>query len=213
VRTLKPSSDPQLAAGRSLGQARVRGLLLAALMCGMTIVGAHIRIPLLHVPVTLQTFFVILSGMVLGPFYGALSQIAYVLLGLAGAPIFAKGGGLGYVLQPTFGYLLGYPLASGIVGRVVQGGDFEGGIRRNSLPRLFLAGALGMLAIFFPGVVVLYLNLNYLAASPISWSTAVWSGFLIFIPGDIIKIVGAIVLYRALQRLPMLSRWTPQVHA
>jgi biotin transport system substrate-specific component len=199
-------TDPNLSAGGLPSRARVRWLLLAALMCAMTIVGAYIRIPLMNVPVTLQTFFVILSGMVLGPFYGALSQIAYVLLGLAGAPIFAKGGGLGYVLQPTFGYLLGYPLASGIVGRVVHGRNREGEIPRRSTPRLFLAGALGMMGIFVPGVIVLYLNLNLLSASPISWPMALWSGFLIFIPGDIVKITGAIVLYRALQRLPALRQ-------
>jgi len=182
------------------GRDRVRCLLLAALMCGLTVVGAYIRLPLLHVPLTLQTFFVILSGMVLGPFYGPLSQMAYLLLGLAGLPVFSQGGGLGYIFKPTFGYLLGYPLASGIIGMLLHGGSVDCSIKQVSTPRLIFAGALGLLAIFIPGVLALYWNLNFLAASPISWPAAVWSGFLIFIPGDVIKLAGAIAVYRVLQR-------------
>jgi biotin transport system substrate-specific component len=185
---------------RQSSRTRVWHLLLAALMCGMTMVGAHIRIPLLHVPLTLQTFFVILSGMLLGSFYGSLSQIAYVLLGLAGLPVFAQGGGLGYIFKPTFGYLLGYPLASGVIGWLAHRNAVESGAKIASTPRLVFAGAMGILAIFVPGVFVLYLNLNYVAATPITWSTALWSGFLIFLPGDALKLAGAIIVYRVLQR-------------
>ena len=176
-------------------------------------VGAYIRIPLLHVPLTLQTFFVILSGMVLGPFYGPLSQVAYVMLGLAGLPIFSQGGGLGYIFQPTFGYLLGYPLASGIIGKLLHGGDLDCGVPEHSTRRLVVAGALGMLAIFVPGVLVLYLNLHFLAASPIAWPTVLWSGFLIFLPGDALKLTGAIVVYRVLQRFAVSRRLVPQTHS
>jgi len=182
-------------------RARIRCLLLAALMCGMTMVGAQLSIPLPYVKLTLQTFFVMLSGMILGPVYGPLSQAAYVLLGLAGLPVFSEGGGLAYIFKPTFGYLLGYPVASAAIGRYLHGAHRECGVKDVATSRLIIAGVLGLMAIFIPGVFMLYMNLNFLAATPISWQAAVWSGFLIFIPGDVLKLTGAIAVYRMLQRL------------
>jgi biotin transport system substrate-specific component len=180
---------------------RVRCLLLAALMCGMTVAGAQLRIPLPFVPLTLQTFFVILSGMLLGPRYAALSQSAYLLLGLAGLPVFSQGGGLGYVLKPTFGYLLGYPLAAAVVGGMIHGDHSGCALIHVRTARLVGAGVLGIIAIFVPGVLVLYLNLNFIAGTPIAFSTALWSGFLVFLPGDALKLTAATIVYRALQRL------------
>lgn len=180
---------------------RVRCLLLAALMCGMTMIGAQISLPLPYVRLTLQTFFVILSGMILGPFYGALSQVAYVLLGLAGLPVFSEGGGMGYIFKPTFGYLLGYPIASAVIGRFLHGSDAGCVLKEVSTSRLIFGGALGIAAIFIPGVLVLYLNLNFVAGVPMSFSAVLWSGCLIFLPGDALKLAGAITVYRVLQRL------------
>jgi biotin transport system substrate-specific component len=170
------------------------------MMCGLTVVGAQLRIPLPYVPITLQTFFVILSGMVLGPIYGAMSQIAYLLLGIAGLPVFSQGGGVGYIFKPTFGYLLGYPLASAVVGRLIHGAHGNCAPRESRTGRLVLAGALGIMTIFIPGVLVLYLNLNFISGAPIALSAALWSGFVIFLPGDALKLAGVIVVYRALQR-------------
>ena len=73
-----------------------------ALFAGRTAVGAYVRIPLPAVPLTLQTAAVLLSGILLGPRMGALSQAVYVVTGLIGLPVFAQGGGPGYVLKPTF---------------------------------------------------------------------------------------------------------------
>ena len=82
--------------------------------------GAFIKIPFLIVPFTLQTFFVLLSGNLLGARYGALSQALYIMIGLIGLPIFALGGGPGYIVQPTFGYLIAYPLGAFISGILIQ---------------------------------------------------------------------------------------------
>ncbi|MFQ5769363.1 MAG: biotin transporter BioY, partial [bacterium] len=94
--------------------------ILSSLFAALTAAGAFIKIPLPYVPITLQTFFVLLAGLVLGPKFGALSQIIYLAVGLLGVPIFAHGGGPGYILQPTFGYLLGYPIAAFVIGLLTK---------------------------------------------------------------------------------------------
>ena len=85
---------------------KTKMLARAALLAALTAVGAFIKIPLGYSSITLQFFFTAMAGCLLGPYWGAASQGVYVLLGLVGLPIFTLGGGFGYVLQPTFGFLL-----------------------------------------------------------------------------------------------------------
>ena len=85
----------------------------------LTAVGAHAAVPLgfTPVPMTLQTLFVLLAGVLLGPVAGAASQLLYLGLGLAGVPVFSLGGaGLPWLLGPTGGYLLAFPAAAALAG-------------------------------------------------------------------------------------------------
>ena len=169
-------------------------LSLVALFAALTGIGGFVRIPIPYVPLTLQTLMVMFSGLILGGRLGALSQLVYTLVGLMGIPIFAQGGAPGYVLQPTFGYLLGFVCGAYIIGNITE--------RRESLKRsfLFLALVAGTLAVYLPGVTVLYFNLNFIQQKAISLSTAVKIGCLVVLPGDLLKI--ALVLYLG----PMLHR-------
>ena len=110
----------------------LRRVVAVAAFVLATAVGAKVAIPLpgTPVPFTFQVVFVILAGALLGPRLGATAQIAYVALGVAGAPVFAAGGGLAYLLGPTGGYLLAFPLAAFTVG-FVSGRD--AGIARMTL--------------------------------------------------------------------------------
>ncbi len=177
-----------------------RLFILASLFTALTAFGARIRIPLPYVPLTLQTFFVLLSGHLLGPLYGAASQMAYLLLGLMGLPVFSEGGGVTYIFKPTFGYIVGFPLASFVAGMIVH----RGALRPPALPavslrRLSSANVSAVVAIFLPGVLYLWWNLNFVLGQSVSFSRALEVGFLVFLPGDVIKIGGVILLYRALQ--------------
>lgn len=97
----------------------IRKIIMCAFFSAMIIVGAYIRIPIPPVPVTLQTFFVLLSGMVLGSKQGVCSVLVYIGLGLVGIPVFAGGtGGISSVLMPTFGYVLGFVLAAYLSGKI-----------------------------------------------------------------------------------------------
>ena len=84
---------------------KVNDLVMISLFAALTAVGAFIKIPIPHVPLTLQTLMVMFAGLILGSRRGALSQLLYLVIGLLGIPIFAQGGGPGYVLQPSFGFL------------------------------------------------------------------------------------------------------------
>ena len=95
---------------------KLRNLVLTALFAALTAIGAFIRIPFAFSSITLQFFFTAMAGILLGARYGAASQAVYVLLGLVGLPIFTSGGGFGYVLQPTFGFLVGLIPAAWLIG-------------------------------------------------------------------------------------------------
>jgi biotin transport system substrate-specific component len=160
---------------------------LVALFAALTGIGAFIRIPIPYVPLSLQNLMVMFAGLILGGRLAALSQLVYILVGLLGIPIFVHGGGLGYVLQPSFGYLLGFIPGAYVIGRLIE--------NREPLSRPFLLAALlaGTMVIYLLGVPVLYLNLNLIQQKAFSLTTAMWAGFLIFLPGDLIKI--GVVLY------------------
>ncbi|MFQ5601778.1 MAG: biotin transporter BioY [bacterium] len=175
--------------------------LLSSLFASLTAVGAYIKIPLPYVPITLQTFFVILGGAFLGPYFGTLSQVIYLAAGLMGAPIFAYGGGPGYILQPTFGYLLGYPVAAYIVGVLVQKRNQSIKVKKTTFVHVCVYGFIGVFFILLVGGIVLFFNLKYLVHKPISFSKLVVSYFLIFIPGDVLKAIFCSVVYLKLLKL------------
>lgn len=147
-------------------------------------------IPPIPVPFTLQTFVVLLAGMLLGSKRGLACVMAYLVQGAAGLPFF-KGGasGLSYMTGATFGYLIGFAFAAWLVGRLA-----ERGWDRKPVTTL-AALSLGAAAILIPGVVWLVAGLR------LDLATAMVSGALIFIPGDALKIALAACL------LPMGWRW------
>ncbi|EKP94299.1 biotin transporter BioY [Thermaerobacter subterraneus] len=119
------SRTGDLAAASGSTAATLRPLVLAGLMAGLTAVLSYLRIPLpfTPVPITGQTLGVMLSGLLLGPRWGFAAQLAYLLLGVAGVPVFAGGAaGLAVVLGPTGGFLLSYPLAAGLTGLLFRPG-------------------------------------------------------------------------------------------
>ncbi len=158
----------------------------------MTALGAHVRIPLpfTPVPITLQTFFVHLAGATLGPALGPLSQAAYLLVGAAGLPVFAGGGsGLSYLLSgATTGYLIGFVVATAVVGWLVR-------LRENpGTPWILLSMATGSLVVYACGVSWLAWSLH------LSPGTAITKGMLPFLAGDVVKTCAAAGLFRSYRR-------------
>ena len=169
-----------------------RKLVYTALLAVLTAVGAFLRIPLGVSSITLQFLFTAMAGVLLGPGCGALSQGVYVALGLIGLPIFTAGGGFGYVLQPTFGFLLGLIPAAAIIGAIS---------RRSSSPlRLALACVAGLATLYAVGVPYMALILNGYMGKGMSVSALLWAGMLPFLPGDAIKIAVTALLCPLLRK-------------
>src|SRR3989338_5867789 len=102
---------------------KLKGMVFAALFAALTGAVAWFKIPLpfTPVPITLQTLMVLLSGAMLGSYYGALSMIIYLILGALGLPVFAGGSsGVGALLGPTGGYLFSYPVAAFFIGKMLE---------------------------------------------------------------------------------------------
>lgn len=176
-----------------------RDLIITALFTSLTVVGGFISFHLGPVPVTLQTLFVVLSGLILGAKLGALSQITYVILGLIGLPIFSGGtGGLTSVVSPTFGFLISFIVAAYVIGKLTE--------KNKSLSRIICSVILGSLIIYVIGVPYFYfIFTNYLGKS-INFYAALKYACIPFIPGDIIKATISIIL--AKQLIPRLLRYS-----
>jgi biotin transport system substrate-specific component len=159
----------------------VRGMVFSAMLAALTAVGAFISIPIGPVPITVQTLFVHLSGTLLGSRLGALSQFIYVLVGVIGLPVFHGGGsGLGHLLGPTGGYLIGFIVGGGyLTGKLVE-------IKKKpGFGWIVLACVAGLIGIYLLGVAQLLL----VADLPLRGAIA--GGVVPFLIGDAIKIVAA----------------------
>lgn len=159
-----------------------RDMILVSLFTALTAVGAFLSIPIGNVPITLQSMFTILSGLILGPKLGSLSQLIYVILGLAGVKIFAGfSGGPQTVFSPSFGFLIGFIFASYIVGIIANTNE---GI---NFKRIILATLAGTATIYIFGVPYMYLIINKVLLKEMSFLNAMKVGCVIFLPGDLLK--------------------------
>jgi biotin transport system substrate-specific component len=168
---------------------------LTALFAALTAAGTFIAIPLPFspVPVVLQNFFALLSGLVLGPALGTAAAGLYLLAGAIGAPVFAgASGGFVHFLGPTGGYLFGYLLAALTAGLAAGRPRPEAGTPRR---RIVLAVLAGFLIIYVPGVI----RLKFVIDKP--WAAALAAGFVPFIAGDLFKGIAAVIIAPRLRRI------------
>lgn len=164
--------------------ARARTVSLTAAFIALITAGAWISIPVLLVPVTLQTLFVLLAGAVLKR-HGVIPVLAYLALGMMNAPVFHNGlGGVPILLGPTGGYLIGFVFAAFIAGI-----GFESDSRAIRVLGLIAA----TIAIYACGL----LWLMYTTGIPLV--SALVIGVLPFLPGDALKGAAAYLVAERLQ--------------
>ena len=167
---------------------KTKNLILCALFVALIAVGAFIRIPIPVVPFTLQLLFTMMAGLLLGGKLGAAAVAVYIALGLFGLPVFAEGGGISYVLKPSFGYIIGFAVgayATGVIANKVPSPGYK---------RLLAANFIGLGIVYLFGMVYYYLMSNLYLNDPIGlWPLFLYC-FILVVPGDIVLcILGAIL--------------------
>ena len=169
-----------------------RVLFLALAGSALIAVSSKIQVPMVPVPMTLQTLVILVIGMAGGWRLGGLTVLAYLAEGAVGLPVFAgtpeKGIGLAYMLGTTGGYLLGFLLATLVIGLLAEAGWDR------SVPLAAAAMLIGNVVIYVPGLLWL--------GSVAGWDNPIlqW-GLTPFIVGDLVKLAIAALLMPAVWRL------------
>ena len=169
-------------------------------MAAFIAAGAFISIPLGPVPITLQTLFVLLTGLLLGFKWGLGAIGVYLLAGAVGLPVFSQGrGGFAHFLGPTGGYLIGFIAAVCVVGLIADW--IRHRLPENALSRFgleLLAVTLGTATIYAVGVPWLK------TVAQLPWQTALSLGVIPFLIGDLVKIFATVMIARIVR--PLMNR-------
>ncbi len=177
-------------------------ITFTAMFAALIVIGAFIKIdiplPLYTMHFTLQWFFVLMAGFLLGAKLGALSVASYILIGLCGVPVFAAGGGIGYVLRPGFGFLLGFIFAAFAIGFIAEKTN------AHTLIQLIIPAAVGLIIYYAVGAVYFYLIKNLYVQEAVPFSVVVVQYCLITIIPDFILCV--IAAGFSAQLLPVFKR-------
>ena len=177
---------------RVLPRSRIASVLLVVGAAAITALAAQVRIqlPFTPVPITGQTFAVLLSGAALGWRLGASSQMVYVLAGVLGLPVFSNGAsGVEVVRGATGGYLIGFIFAAGLVGWMAEHRQDR------TFATMFTAFILGSAVIYAFGVMGLMISTGW----PLG--EAIAKGVTPFLLGDILKATLAGLLVPGVWRL------------
>ncbi len=167
--------------GFSIKQISYVGIFLALL-----IICSKITVPTPAISFTLQTMAVSFIALYLGPELGALTQTLFLVLGLAGLPVFSAGGGLGYVFKPSFGYIAAFIPASYVIGKLFRRLATRG--KRSHFTSAFLASLAGLAIIYTIGTLYFYiLGHVYLGLGDRSWTWFAMSGAIMFLPTDLLQ--------------------------
>jgi len=166
---------------------QLRMTVYASLLAALIAAGAYVAIPIGPVPVVLQNLFVFLAGLLLGSRWGVASVGVYLFAGALGLPVFAGGiGGIGRLVGPTGGYLVGFLPAVFVIGLIAERAE-------NGVFIEVIAMVCGTVIIYLFGVTWLKLLTN------MTLSKTLVIGMYPFLLGDIIKIAAAVPIVRALR--------------
>lgn len=172
---------------------KTRHITYMALFVALIAIGAFIKIPIPVLPFTLQFLFTMLAGLLLGGKNGAICVATYIALGLLGLPIFAEGGGFLYLLKSTFGYLVGFCVASYVIGSLAERTD------NHSVKNVSLYNFIGLFIVYSVGMVYYYIICNYVINTPIALWPLFLYGFILAVPGDIFLCFLAAILNKRLR--------------
>ena len=175
---------------------RALDITLTGMFVALMAIGANITtiVPFLHVggvPITLQTFFAILAGAILGSRLGSIAMIVYLFVGLVGVPVFADfSGGLSIIIRPTFGFIVSYIFAAFIIGKIVE--------KKKGMAAFIIASLIGMAVNYLFGTNWMYFAYKLWAAAPEGFTYKMaWLWMVAPLPKDIIlAVLAGMMAYR-----------------
>ncbi len=189
---------------------KTKQLLLCALFAALTAIGSLVKIPLpgMTMPITLQVFFMIMAGLLLEPKYALVSQLVYMAIGLLGLPVFSGGGGISYILMPSFGYIPGFALCAMLLSILVrnklvsfnrgQGSKFK------KIILIIILAIVSLASMYVLGVVYMYVIFNFYMGKPQSLGYIIMTYNAVFFIIDLVKLAIAIPVCTAiLRRMPV----------
>ena len=173
-----------------------RELTACAMFAALIAVGAFIKIPIGLVPVTFQVLFAAMAAFVLGPRVGTTAVVVYIMAGLAGAPIFIKGGGVWYIFEPTFGFLLGFAAAVLVSDAIA--------VRAKGKFSKYILASLAFIAVLYAvGLPYLYCIVKFYMGVSLPVGKLLTAYFLVFLPNDVLSC--AVAAVAAFKIKPMLK--------
>lgn len=167
------------------------GMFAALMAIGANITSWAPFLQVAGVPLSMQPFFCILAGLLLGSRLGALSMIIYALVGIAGAPVFAQfSGGISVIFQSTGGFILSYIVAAYAAGKILE-------VSKEKKLTVFMAASfVGIVLIYIVGTTYMWLALNIWLNAPMSYGAA-WVVMAWFIVKDVaFTVLGALLAPR-----------------
>ena len=170
---------------------QAKKLCASALFCSLIILGAYIKIPL-AVPITLQLLFTNTAAITLKKKWGYIPSLLYLLLGLAGLPVFSVGGGIASIISPTFGFNIGFVIGAAVAGRVADKGTDRS---------LVLASVLDLLCVYLCGAVYYYFIETLYFGESLGTYYVISVCVLPFLIPDAVKIALSITLAKKLKKL------------
>lgn len=179
---------------------KTKDLTLCTLFTVLLIISSKIVIPTGLIPLTLQTCSMILIALLLHPKQILLTYSLYLTMGLAGLPVFANGGGISYILQPSFGFLLSFPIAAVMISTIAHHFHLH---RFITLFPLCLAG---IVTVYMIGCAYMYGILNFYMGAQKDIASIIAVGASPFIISDSISAALGCICALRLERIPVIQR-------
>jgi len=178
-----------------VGDETVENVARAAVFAALVGACAYVSFPnplAPQIPVTLQVLALFLAGIFLGPVWGGVSMVLYLVAGAAGVPVWSGGGaGVGTLVGPTAGYLWSYPFAAFVIGFVVHRGFTLTDPKDAGLLRLVGGMTAGTVVVYAFGSLGIYL------LTPAGIVTAIITGSAAFVPFELVKMAAAVGVVRS----------------
>ena len=161
---------------------KIREMLLTGIFTALVTVSSYVVVPIGPVPHSLQPFAVMLSGFILGPKYGALSIVTWIILGSLGLPVFNQGqAGIGMLAGPTGGFIISFVVVAYLAGYSTRK------YYSDKFGKNFLFLALTMVVCYIIGGLGFKLSFAYFLQKPMTWEKTFLLAIAPFFPFDIIK--------------------------